>query len=146
MKLRMLAVAAVLAAVALPAQAGDLVLAKDQTTDLSEPLAGTPYWVITAQCAGVFSAAYKAASGEGRADAEEIKAKGVAMLNAAVERLVIDRGLDRKAAMALASSEFAGGARSGDEVMLNGFGRGSRWNLQRSVCLDVYDAYSGRYG
>jgi hypothetical protein len=126
---------------ATPAAAADLVMSKGAASALTESDVGKPYWILHAQCAGVFSAGF-AYRGE-----ETDKATGVAMLNASIDRLTRDRGLDRKAAMVLASEQLAAGRAMGDEMLSRGGAkRNAPWNLQRSACLDIYEGYTGKFG
>lgn len=130
-----------LVAGALPAAAADLLMSRGASSALTEDDVGKPYWVLHAQCAGVFSAGY-AYRGE-----EADKATGTAMFKAAIDRLVRDRGMDRKAAMALASDQLATGREMGNELLSRGGDRRSgAWNLQRSACLDIYEGYTGKFG
>jgi hypothetical protein len=72
---------------------------------------------------------------------------GKAMLNDAIGRLVIDRGLERKPAFDLTLPEVAVGRAVAEDLFADsGFGPRSRWNIQRSICLDIRDAYRGRRG
>ena len=126
---------------AAPAAAADLVMSKGAASALTESDIGKPYWILHAQCAGVFSAGF-AYRGE-----ETDKATGVAMLNASIDRLTRDRGLDRKAAMVLASEQLAAGRAMGDELLSRGGAkRNAPWNLQRSACLNIYEGYTGKFG
>lgn len=126
---------------ALPATAADLIMTRGASSALTETDVGKPYWVLHAQCAGVFSAGFAYRANE--AD----KATGVAMFNASIDRLVRDRGMDRKAALALASEQLAAGREMGDEMLSRGGDkRSGPWNLQRSACLDIYDGYTGKVG
>jgi hypothetical protein len=126
---------------AAPAAAADLVMNKGAASALTETDVGKPYWILHAQCAGVFSAGF-AYRGE-----ESDKTTGVAMLNASIDRLTRDRGLDRKAAMVLASEQLAAGRAMGDELLSRGGAKSTGpWNLQRSACLDIYEGYTGKFG
>ncbi|MDB5471873.1 MAG: hypothetical protein JWR84_3433 [Caulobacter sp.] len=133
--------ALVLIAAAAPVAAADLTMSKGASSTLTETDVGKPYWVLHAQCAGIFSAGF-AYRGE-----EADKTTGIAMLNASVDRLVRDRGLDRKAALALASEQLATGREMGNDMLSRGGDkRTGAWNLQRSACLDIYEGYTGKYG
>jgi len=130
-----------------PALAGDMVMPRGAATGLTETDVGKPYWMLLSQCAGMFSAAYTLHTKREDAEAAEAdKMVGTAMLNAAVDRLVRDRGLDRKSALAMASEGLAAGRVSGNEILSRGTGRRSPWNTQRSACLDIHDGYLGKYG
>ncbi len=130
-----------LVATAAPVAAADLMMSRGASSALTETDVGKPYWVLHAQCAGVFSAGFAY-----RGD-EADKATGTAMLTASIDRLVRDRGMERKAALALASEQLAAGREMGNELLSRG-GDSSRggWNLQRSACLDIYEGYTGKYG
>jgi hypothetical protein len=134
-------IAAPVALLGAPAVAADLTMSKGASSALTEADVGKPYWVLHAQCAGVFSAGF-AYRGE-----ESDKSVGMAMFNASIDRLVRDRGMDRKAALALASEQLANGREMGNELLARGGDkRMGPWNLQRSACLDIYDGYTGKYG
>ena len=124
-----------------PAAAADLLMSKGAASALTEDDIGKPYWVLHAQCAGIFSAGF-AYRGE-----ETDKTTGVAMFNAAIDRLVRDRGMERKAALALASEQLATGREMGNELLSRGGdSRSGAWNMQRSACLDIYEGYTGKFG
>lgn len=130
-----------LASGALPAAAADLLMSRGAASALTEADVGKPYWVLHAQCAGIFSAGF-AYRGE-----EADKTTGTAMFKAAIDRLVRDRGMDRKEAMALASDQLATGRQMGIELLSRGGDRRTGpWNLQRSACLDIYEGYTGKFG
>lgn len=132
--------AVVLAAAAMPVAAADLTMSKGASSALTEADVGKPYWVLHAQCAGIFSAGFAY-----RGD-ESDKSVGMAMFNASIDRLVRDRGMDRKAALALASEQLANGREMGNELLARGGDkRLGAWNLQRSACLDIYEGYTGKY-
>ena len=132
--------AVVLAAAAMPVAAADLTMSKGASSALTEADVGKPYWVLHAQCAGIFSAGFAY-----RGD-ESDKSVGMAMINASIDRLVRDRGMDRKAALALASEQLANGREMGNELLARGGDkRLGAWNLQRSACLDIYEGYTGKY-
>ncbi|HYE44674.1 MAG TPA: hypothetical protein VEA44_02765 [Caulobacter sp.] len=142
-----LSVCAPLALAGQPALAADMVMPRGAATGLTESDVGKPYWVLLSQCAGMFSAAYSVHSSSGDADkAEADKLVGTAMLNAAVDRLVRDRGLDRKTALAMASEHLAAGRETGSEIIARGTRSRSPWNAQRSACMDIHDGYVGKYG
>ncbi|WGM38172.1 hypothetical protein [Caulobacter sp. NIBR1757] len=146
MKIASAALAALLVAspmvfAAAPVAAADLVMSKGAASALTESDVGKPYWVLHAQCAGIFSAGFAY-----RGD-EADKSTGVAMFNAAIDRLVRDRGMERKAALALASDQLATGREMGNEMLARGGDkRTGPWNLQRSACLDIYEGYTGKFG
>jgi hypothetical protein len=131
-----------------PALAADLVYPKSATTELTRSNAGSPYWLLQSQCAGMFSAAFTHHANKGRSEiAEADKEIGKAMLNAAIDRLIRDRGLERKPAFDLAMTQFnVGRLRAFDLIHDRGTGRNSLWSVQRSVCMDINDAYTGQQG
>ena len=130
-----------LVAAASPVAAADLTMSKGAASALTEADIGKPYWILHAQCAGIFSAGF-AYRGE-----EADKATGVAMFNASIDRLVRDRGMERKAALAMASEQLAAGREMGNDLLSRGGdSRRGAWNLQRSACLDIYEGYTGKYG
>lgn len=134
-----LAFASLVAATA-PVAAADLTMSKGASSPLTEADVGKPYWVLHAQCAGVFSAGFAY-----RGD-ETDKSVGMAMFNASIDRLVRDRGMDRKAALALASEQLANGREMGNELLSRGGDkRTGAWNLQRSACMDIYEGYTRKY-
>ena len=127
-----------------PALAGDLMLAKGDATDLITSDIGKPYWMLQAQCAGMFGAAYAYdVAHKHPSEAERMKENGVDMLESALARLQFDRGIDRNAAMTLAADEVEVG-RAGAKTQLEqgGDGPASAWNVIRSACLDISDAAS----
>ena len=137
--LAMLAGAACAAMTAGPALAADLLLTKGEATALVENNVGKPFWLLEAQCAGAYGAAYGFEQAHGHAGlAESDKALGVAMLDNALARLETDRGLDRDAAMALAVPEVdAGRGEAAGMLAKSGSGPDSDWNVLRSGCEDI---------
>ncbi len=134
--------AGVLAGVAAPAMAGDLLLTRHDATFLIESDVGKPYWTLQAQCAGVFGAAYAYETAQQQpAKAQAMKDNGVAMLESAIARLRYDRSLDRGAALTLAADEVEHGrAIAKTELDRSGVGPDSGWNWLRSACLDIAGA------
>jgi hypothetical protein len=110
--------------------------------------AGQPYGRLQSRCAGMFAAAFNYSSLRGDPEqAWQDREIGKAMLNDAIGRLVIDRGLERKPAFDLTLPEVAVGRAVAEDLFADsGFGPRSRWNIQRSICLDIRDAYRGRRG
>ena len=139
-----LATLLILAPAASAAAASDLVLAKRDSTPLTEGNVGSPYWSLQAQCAGMFGAsyAYRVATGK---NADVDKATGSAMLQAALGQLQSDRGIDRAAAVELVKPEVEYG-RAKARRMLNAEGADaySIWNTARSTCLDIADGHRRR--
>ena len=118
------------------------MLTRGDVTELTSRNLGKPFWSLEAQCAGVFGAGYAFERNQGNPkQAESDKDAGVAMLDRAIYRLQIDRGLDRAGAMALAEPEVDYG-RGVAKPMLDADGTGpdSQWNWTRSACLDIDDA------
>jgi len=126
---------------AAPAAAGDMLYPGG--TMLTEALKGKPYWAVQARCAGVYGAtsSYLADRGDA-AGAEEAKALGVAFFNTAVDRVMKDRGVPRRAALeALSPGVIAGRQETIEVLQAEGDGPSSRWNYARSACLDIRDSY-----
>ena len=71
------------------------------------------------------------------------KVQGVAFFRDAVDRLVRDRKLSRPAAIEAVSQAVDAGRQEGLQKIKDGGGLQPRshWNVARSVCLDVNDAY-----
>jgi hypothetical protein len=131
-----------IAAIATPALADDLLLSKSDATDLIESDIGKPYWQMEAQCAGMFGAAYAYhMDRHAKAEAERARDAGIAMLNEAVARLELDRGVDQPTALNLAAEEVETG-RASAKVGLERQGAGpqSYFNFMRSACFDISDA------
>ena len=128
------------AVAAAPAVAGDLLLTDREATGLSEHAVGKPYWILQAQCAGLYGATANidSARGHGQAASGD-EQMGVNFMNDAVERLQHDRNLDFEAALTLAGAQVDS-SRAHSKSLLDGHRR-DEWNTERSFCLDVYDAY-----
>ena len=125
------------------ALAADMVLSKRTASTLIEDNVGHPFWSLQAQCAGAFGATYKYHMTKNHPQqADEDKGLGVAMLDDAIARLQVDRGMDRAAALAIAVPEVEYG-RTVAQKMLDerGTAPDSRWNFYRSTCLDIEQAY-----
>ena len=131
-------------AVAAPATAGDLLYRGG--TLLTDDVAGKPYWAIQARCAGVYGATSNFLAEKGdAAGAEEARTIGVTFLREAIDRVMQDRGVARAVAIeALGPAAVAGRSETLAALQTGGAGPGSQWNLVRSVCLDVRDAYAAR--
>ena len=122
-----------------PAFADDLLLSKSDATVLIESNIGKPYWQMESQCAGMLGAAYAYSTDHHRAsEAERSKDAGIAMLNEAIARLQVDRGIDQPAALNLAAVEVETG-RAGAKMALERQGSGpmSAFNMMRSACFDI---------
>jgi hypothetical protein len=122
-----------------PALAADAVLTKAEATPLTEDNIGKPLWSLEAQCAGVYGAGYayeRARGNDERAEAD--KNAGVAILESAVTRLQLDRGVDRATAMSQAEPDVEYGRATG-KAMLDRSGSDARsdWNIVRSACVDL---------
>jgi hypothetical protein len=111
---------------------------------LTEGLAGKPYWVIQARCAGLFGATSNFYADKGdAARAEAARTLGVSFFRQAVDRVMQDRGVGRAAAIeALSPGVIAGRTEARTALDAAGDGPGSTWNFARSACLDVQDAYA----
>jgi len=124
-----------------PAMAADLRY--DGESMLAAGSKGKPYWMLQAQCSGFFGATSGYMSEKGDTDAaDKAKVQGVAFFRDAVDRLVRDRKVSRSAAIELVSrSVDAGRAQGLQNIRDGGIQPSSNWNVARSVCLDVNDAY-----
>ena len=142
MKRALVLIAAVTLGVVTPAAAGDKIFRGG--TMLTEGIAGRPYWVVQAQCAGVYGAASAYLADKGDAEgAEKAKAMGVAFFRDAVDRVMQDRGVPKPAAIeALSPTVVNGRTETLAALRSEGDGPSSRWNYARSACLDVRDAYA----
>lgn len=136
------------ATAAVPAMAADLVFSRSAATGLTEGSIGQPWWKLQAQCAGMFAAAFDRHSLTGETElAGADRDIGKGMLLAAIDRLERDRGMDHKVAVDLALLQVSYGRESVREMIrTGGDGPSSPWNTQRSICLDIRDAYSGKAG
>lgn len=139
-----LATAAAIATAALstPSYAADLRY--NGTSMLAEGAKGKPYWMIQAQCSGFFGATSNYYSQLGKtAEADGAKAQGVAFFRDAVDRLVRDRAISRAVAIEAVAQAVDSGRAEGVQKIRDGGGLEPRshWNVARSVCLDVNDAY-----
>ncbi len=125
---------------------------QDMTYDgdsvLLEDARGKSYWVLQSQCAGLFGATSFYMTKQGKAeDAEAAKVQAVAFYRDAVDRLARDRGLPRPEAVAAVSS-LVSTSRADEltQITRHGASPSSAWNVRRSICLDVADAYkTARY-
>lgn len=139
-----LVTAAAIAATALstPSYAADLRY--DGESLLAEPAKGKPYWIIQAQCSGFFGATSNYYAQRGKtAEAEAAKAQGVVFFRDSVARLVRDRAITKEEAVATVAQAVDSGRAEGLQKIRDGGGvePRSHWNVARSVCLDVADAY-----
>jgi hypothetical protein len=138
---RALYLLAATAALAGPAAAGDLLYPGG--TLLTETVAGKPYWSVQADCAGVYGAAsaYLAETGD-TAGSAKAKAMGESFYKDAVDRVMKDRHIARRAAIdTLSPTVIKGRGQALDLLRAEGDGPQSKWNYARSACLDVRDAY-----
>ncbi len=119
--------------------ADDLMLSKGEATDLIQSNVGKPFWQMEAQCAGMFGAAYAyQMDHKQQKDAERSKDAGIAMLNEAIARLQVDRGIDQPAALNLAAVEVeTGRAAAKTGLERQGAGPDSYFNFMRSACYDI---------
>ena len=125
-----------------PAAAADLALSRRQATVLSEDAVGQPYWRLLSQCAGMFGAASNHFSATGdNTKLDEATRTGVAMLNAALDRLTSDRRITRREALTIAM----GGVRVGRDqgtALWAGATAEREWLVMQSFCLDIADAHA----
>lgn len=128
------------------AAAADQLFRKTDATPLTDTVIGQPFWTLQAQCAGLFGAMSNYQSQNGRpAEAERSKQIAVGFMTDALTRLQADRGIDRKAAMAIALPQLDVGRAHGRDVLADGrIDSLSAWNAERSFCLDINDAYHRR--
>jgi hypothetical protein len=118
----------------------DLLFPKREATSLTARAAGQPFWALLAECAGVYGAASNWESGRGNTDAADQDAHiGERMANAAIERLMHDRGLSHDDALAYVGVEVNTGRAQGREILSGG--DRDTWNYKRSACLDIEDVY-----
>ncbi len=127
------------------ARAGDLIFNPSSATVLTEASAGQPYWRLHAQCAGMLHATFNYNSQNDRTEqAVTDRDASKTMLLASIDRLQQDRGMDRKAALNLALVQMNIGSEAALPLLYNGgAGPKSPWNIQRSICMDILDAYRG---
>jgi|GEM_PF-1633216 hypothetical protein len=127
------------------ARAGDLIFGPASATVLTEASAGQPYWRLHAQCAGMLHASFNYNSQNGRTEqAVTDRDASKTMLLASIGRLQQDRGMDRKTALNLALVQMNIGSEAARPLIYNGgTGPKSPWNIQRSICMDILDAYRG---
>ncbi len=131
----------ILAAMGIGGQAfaDDLLLSKKDATELIGSNVGKPFWQMEAQCAGMMGAAYAYSMDHHQpAEADRSKDAGIAMLNEAIARLQIDRGIDQPAALSQAAVEVETG-RAGAKAALERQGAGpmTNFNFMRSACYDI---------
>jgi hypothetical protein len=140
--------ATVVAAIATPALADDLILSKGAATDLIQSDVGRPFWQMEAQCAGMFGALYAyQMDRHAKGEADRARDQGISMLNEAVARLELDRGLDQPTALNLAAEEVEVGRTSAkNELDQDGAGPRSGFNFLRSACYDISDAQRRQSG
>ena len=126
-----------------PVAAGDLQLSRTDVTELTQGNVGKPFWSLQAQCAGVFGAGYAYEIGRQRVrQANDDEAWGEAMLNDSVARLQADRAIDHQAALDIAAQEVEYGRNQAKMALQEGgTAPEGQWNLLRSACLDVSEAY-----
>lgn len=117
----------------------DLMMSKHDATVLTDSDVGKPYWRMEAQCAGMMGAAYAYDTDHHLGnEADTSKSDGIAMLNEAIARLQMDRGIDQPAALNLAAVEVeTGRAAAKIELDRHGTGPESSFNLMRSACYDI---------
>jgi hypothetical protein len=140
--------AGVVAGLALPAAAADMVYNPRRPPELVAHLKGEPYWKLQAECAGLHSAARKWYADHGRdAEASAAASRGSRFLENALDRLEADRGVDRETAVDLIAPSFNAGLGRGETLLAqaNPVDRGvSHFNLVRSACIEVEMAYDAQ--
>lgn len=132
-------IALIAAALAAPAQAGDRVLTKTRASLLTEEYVGAPLWSLLAGCAGAQGAAHSYFAQRARtADAERAKAAGAQMLELAVDRLVVDRRIDRKAALDVTLPAVEMGRANGAGALdYPGKHEGLKWLGLKTSCAEI---------
>jgi hypothetical protein len=131
--------ALIAACAALPAQAGDRVFAKSSASLLTEGYVGQPLWSLLASCAGAQGAAHAFYAANRRAaDADQARTAGAQFLQMAVDRLVVDRRVDRKAALDVTLAAVEAGRASGaDALDYPGRDDGLKWLGLQTACDEV---------
>jgi hypothetical protein len=129
-----------------------MTLNEQEATPLTEAAVGQPYWMLQAQCAGLFGATanYRTEQSQSRGAqkaAGQDVGRGTAFLNDAIARIRADRQLDYDTAMStLVPAVQLGRTKARDALAVGSTGPKSRWNYERSFCMDVADAYRSRNG
>jgi len=132
--------------------ASDMAVHAQDATPLTESAIGQPYWMLQAQCAGLFGATanYRTEQSQSRGAqkaAGQDVGRGTAFLHAAIARIRADRQLDYDTAMStLVPAVQLGRSKARDALAVGSTGPKSRWNYERSFCMDVADAYRSRNG
>jgi hypothetical protein len=130
----------------------DMVLTERDSTMLTEAAIGQPYWMLQAQCAGLFGATANFRTEQSQSHRAQKAANsdvgiGTQFLNDAVARIRADRQLDYDTAMAtLVPVVQLGRTKARDALASGETGPKSKWNFQRSFCMDVADAYRSHRG
>lgn len=141
--LRALASAALIAAAATPALAGDLLFQAEDGEAILSNFDGRPYWELQAYCAGFHGATANWFDKKGQVDkAKASEAAGVAALTDAVRQLMRDRGLSAgDAEKAAAPVVTIGGRTTAESLRADGMISSGRWNYWRSFCIDAKAAF-----
>lgn len=141
---RTLACVATMLAAAGPALAADQIFHPEENEVILDTFDGHPYWELQAVCAGHYGATanYFAKLGDA-AKASAAEAAGVAALDAAVDLISHDRGIDTNAATRIAEPIVqAGGRMTAKALREEGTGDQGRWNYWRSFCIDAKVAFN----
>src|SRR3569833_313639 len=130
------------AATATPAFAGDLVFPTRAASAMTWLARNQPYWALLAECAGVMGAASDWAPSRGDAAAAgDYERKATSMMGEAMHRLQVDRGLSEKDSMGYAAQQVYVGRDQGAQLLKSGTGAYSTFNIKRSACIEIDEAY-----
>jgi len=142
MRATTITLAMIAACAALPAQAGDRAFAKANASLLTEEYVGQPLWSLLASCAGAQGAAHAFYAANNRAaQADESRVAGAQFLELAVDRLVVDRRVDRKAALEVTLPAVEAGRVSGtDALTYRGRDKGLKWLSMQTACDEIAGA------
>jgi len=139
---RAAAAALLVVATATPAFAGDLVFPTRAASSMTWQARNQPYWALLAECAGVMGAASNWATSRGDAAAAgDYERKATSMMGEAMHRLQVDRGLSEKDSMGYAAQQVYVGRDQGAELLKSGTGAYSTFNIKRSACIEIDEAY-----
>ena len=137
--------AALLLAVA-PAAAQDLRIALgSEASPLLADANGSPWWREMARCTGFLLSAAETYGARGDAgQAVRTQQAAEQLHDQALRRLALDRRIEEQAAAGLLKPEVRVGLRLADTTVGKGTGARSAWNVYRSRCLDLREAYGAQ--
>lgn len=141
--LRAFVSAALIAAAATPAMAGDTLFHAEDGEEILANFDGRPYWELQAFCAGYHGATANHWDKKGEsAKAQASEAAGVAALNDAIRQLMRDRGVSAPEAEKTAAGVVTiGGRTTAESLRESGTLSSGRWNYWRSFCIDAKAAF-----